>query len=203
LIKNLALAGLETAINTYLQLDPDTVARLPQLADKVIALCITDWHIQLFILPQKNTITLLSDYESEPDTKMQADLCSFINIAKHKGSTDSLFKNNLRIEGDAHTGEQLRDILSNMDIDWEEHLSKLTGDVVAHHVFQSFNSLANFAKRAKSRLCENITEYVQEEKRWSPGKKETDDFFYEIRDTRDAVERLEARLQCLEVGEQA
>lgn len=202
-MNTIALAALETAINAYLKLDPDTMARLPKLADKVIRVEITDWRIELYILPHADGLSLLAEYDGDVDTSMRADLCSFVNIAQAKGDTESLFKNNLHIEGDAHTGELLRDILGKIDIDWEEHFAKITNDVIAHNVFSALDKLCGLAKRSGERMRQNISEYVREEKRLTPSQIEVEDFTQDVRHTRDAVERVEARLNLLLAEEQA
>ena len=76
---------------------------------------------------------------------------------------DTLFEGAVEIQGDTETGQQLQDILASAEWDWEEQLSRFTGDVVAHQV----GTLARRARRllgsSRDTLERDISEYLQEE----------------------------------------
>ena len=45
-----------------------------------------------------------------------------------------LFAGNVRIDGDTSIAHRFSDALGGLDIDWEEQLSQLTGDIAAHEI---------------------------------------------------------------------
>src|SRR3990167_6852337 len=124
----LALSGLEKAINAYLRLDPESIQRLAQLDKKIIEIEITDWQFHFYIQPNQQGLTLLSEIKGTPDTLVAGTLFGLFNAACAKGENTALFKNSIAISGDTEVGETIRDILTTLDIDWEEHLSKRVGD---------------------------------------------------------------------------
>jgi ubiquinone biosynthesis accessory factor UbiJ len=171
---------LETLLNSYLRLDPDNFARLKELSGKVIAI---ESHNQIiYMMPDVNGIKLSFLADVKPDTTISGSLLALLKQEK------------LSISGDTEVAQLLRDILNSMDIDWEEHLSHWIGDIAAHQV----GNAARQGKRALQGLEQTGTEYIQEELRYLPPSEEVQDFMRDVDNTRDAVERLEARIQHLE-----
>ena len=94
----------------------------------------------------------------------------------------------------------MRHILDELDIDWEEQLSRLTGDVVAHQ-------LGNLARRGRhvlrhglNTLEQDIGEYLQEELRVLPTRIETENFSSDVTRISMDVERLAARVKRLQAA---
>ena len=196
----LALPGLETAINSYCRLDPDTITRLAALSDKVIKVEIIDWRISFYIAPDSHGIQLLAEYSQEPDTTIKGTLFGLFRVSLAGASGSSLFDNTIEISGDTDTGEAIRDILRKIDIDWEEHLSHLVGDTLAHQAARRFNQAVKFGKRSVEKLQENIKEYIHEEARYFPTQQQANQLYKNIGKLRDDVDRAEARIKRLTGG---
>lgn len=178
---------LEKVIQRYLHLDAQTFARLAQFEGKALLLVFTDWNAAFYLLPTSNGIKILQHYEGTTDTVI-------------RGSTVQLFKLHQRddfsgvvIEGDTELGQQFRQLLQQLDIDWEEQLAKITGDVIAHKVANGARNFLQWCKQATRSLQQDLTEFLQEESRQLPPRQEIEDFFQAIAAIRHDVERLEAR----------
>ncbi len=188
------LQPLEFAINRYLSLDPDTIQALAKLHGRVIKLDIRDWGITFFILPQQNGLELVPQYSGEPTTTLAANLFDLMRVAKAKGATAALFKNKITIIGDVHTGEALQSILTNIDIDWEEQLSKITGDVVAHNVGNGARNTQHFMRDTLTKLRDHLKHFLQIESQQLPTQHEVQQFCDDVTQLQHDVERLEAKL---------
>ena len=109
-----------------------------------------------------------------------------------------LFSGNVRIEGDDQTAHRFSEALGGLDIDWEEQLSHITGDIAAHEIGRGLRALAREGKRIGRSSGDNLSEYLTEEARLLPHRFEVDDFLSEVDALRDDVERLAARITLLE-----
>ena len=68
MITTFATASLEKLINTYIRLDPETIARLANRSGKTILIEFPDWNFKFYLMPTHNGVQLLNHYEGDPDT---------------------------------------------------------------------------------------------------------------------------------------
>ena len=117
-----------------------------------------------------------------------------------RATTTSLFDESISIGGDTKTGEAIRDVLKHIDIDWEEQLSKVVGDTIAHPIASTFQKIVRFAKRGVKSLGGNVSEYLHYESKQLPPKNAVEHFIEEVAKVRDDVDRMDARVQRLQAG---
>lgn len=189
-------AALEAAINTYLQMDPETLQRLARFSDKVIAIELQDTGITLFCLPQAQGMTIMSQYQGEPDTTISGRPVSLAKLTI-LNDTQVMFAGDVTISGDVELGQGFKKLLENMDIDWEEHLSRVTGDIIAHKTGHAIREMASWWRNNSKRSQENAREYLQEEVQVIPDKEEVEAFFAGVETLRDDAARLAARISQL------
>ena len=196
----LMLTGMETALNQVLRLDPETLKKLDALNGKSVKIELTDWETEFYILPYRQGLQLLSDYHKEPDTIIKGKLINLVKVGAAGATTTSMFDESVAISGDTRTGEAMRDVLRNIDIDWEEHLSKIVGDVAAHKLAYHFKKTVAFGKKSVRSLGENIQEYLHYESKQLPTKAAVENFYQGVSKLRDDVDRMEARVKRLNPG---
>jgi len=194
----LALTGLEAALNKVLRLDPDTLKKCRQLDGKSIKLEITDWDISFFILPYAQGVQLITDHHQTPNTTISGKLFNLMKVGAAGASTTALFDASITISGDTKTGEVLRDIFRDLDIDWEEQLSKIVGDTLAHPIASRVKKFFSLGKRSAQSFGENISEYLHYEAQQLPPKNDVEQFIERIANVRDDVDRMDARVQRLQ-----
>ncbi len=194
-------AVLETAINQVLQLDPDTVEQLQQLQGKVIAIELQGINVTLYLMPQEvpqeKALNVFGHFEGEPDTVLRGTPIAMAKMGLAKNAGDVLFEGDVEISGDVELGQQFREILDGLDIDWEEHLSHLTGDIVAHKMGNLVRGIFAWGKQTTEILSQDAAEYLQEESRELPNRREVDNFLKNIDILRSDVDRLEMRVTRL------
>jgi ubiquinone biosynthesis accessory factor UbiJ len=197
LIRTFATAVLEQSINRYLGLDPQTIERIAALGHKVIKVELTDIHWQFYIFPEKNGLRFQNHYEGEVDSTIKGSMLALSYASIAGADKTSSFVNKVEITGDVELGHTMRQILANVDIDWEEYLSRGVGDVLAHQIGNAARNLKVWGKQASRNLQRNVTEYLQEEIRYLPPREEVEDFFSDVQILRNDVERAEAKLKLL------
>jgi len=193
-----ATLALESAVNGFLQLDPDTVARLQGLQGKVVAVELRGLDITLYLIPAVDRLNVFTDFDGEPDTVLSGTPLGLarMGLAKHTG--DAFFEGDVKISGDVELGQQFQAILDGLDMDWEEHLSRITGDVVAHRVGDLVRGALRWGQQAADTLGRDAAEYLQEESSDLPNRIEMDNFLADVDTLRNDVERMQARVSRLE-----
>jgi ubiquinone biosynthesis protein UbiJ len=189
-------AALESALDLYLKQDPVALQRCADMEGKVIELDVIGLGLSLYFMPGTKGILVAGHYEGEADTQLRASPLGFARLSLGRRE-DALFKGAVDIQGDTDTGEQFQDILSEVDWDWEEQLSRVTGDVIAHQTGKLARKATLFIKNSRSTLQQDISEYLQEEARLLPAGIEVGYFLEEVDQLRADVDRLSARIDRL------
>lgn len=189
MIKTFAIAVLENTLNRFINLDPPTLASLRKLSGKIILLEISNFPLSCYLLITESGLQVLQNYDDQPDTTI-------------KGSSIELFKQlnkqahaAIIVEGDMELGQKFRDILHGMEIDWEEQISKYTGDVIANQIGNTMRKLQQWTKDVHGNLRQDVTDYLQEEANLLPTRAEIKIFLDDVSGLRDDVERLQKKFE--------
>lgn len=194
---SLLIQALERAVNTGLAMDPQTLTRLKALQGKVIKLEISDWQLAVSIMPGEHGVSLYPDVAAQPDTVISGKLTALFRVGCARGSQHALFDNGIEIRGDMQVGEQLRSIITSLDIDWEEQLSHCIGDIAAFKVGRFARGFRKILQRNGGILMQNTQDFLQLENRLLPAKTEIDAFTVAVSELRNAADRAEARIERL------
>jgi ubiquinone biosynthesis protein UbiJ len=197
-LSGLALAALEAALNRYIDLDPQARARLDPLDGRVLALEILGLGTTLYLIPGRAGFQLLGHIGGPADCTISGTPLELARLGATRDQAGELVAGGARVTGDTELGQQFGDVLGQLDIDWEEQLSHLTGDLIAHQVGRGIRGLLAWGTRTRDSLGQDVQEDLQEEARVLPARGEVELFLAEVDDLRDDAERLEARVQRLE-----
>ena len=168
-----------------------------ELDGKVMAVRVKDTGLAMYICICANEIELLGDIDGDPDIAITGSLLSLARLATSSGE-DAIRDGSLDLIGDAEVAQAFQKLLSYGRPDIEEELSGVIGDVAAHRLGEVARSVGSWGKEAGATLRQNITEYLQEERRDVPSRYEVETFAHKVGELRDDVARVEARLNQLE-----
>ena len=101
------------------------------------------------------------------------------------------------VVGDTDFAAVISQVASNLHWDVEEDLSRVVGDIAAHRMAQAGRSAAAWPKQAAVSMAENAAEYLTEEKALLVTPLRAAEFMREVDELRDAVERLDKRIERL------
>jgi ubiquinone biosynthesis protein UbiJ len=197
MISTSTAAILSSAFNRYLALDPEAPDKLKAFDGKVICIEISGVDTELYLSIENNAVEIIQDIDVKPDTVISGSPASLFKLGLHRDSASLFFSGEVEIRGDTRLGRQFKALIAEMEIDWEEHLSTLTGDIAAHRLMTVFDRLAEWSKGATSNLTDDIGEYLQEESRDVVSGAEIDMFNQQVDRLRDDTDRLEARITRL------
>lgn len=193
MIKKYSLLVLQTAINQALSLDDTISTKLQPLQNKVLEIIISPLQVNFFMSFSAEGLSLLAESDIPADASIQSSPLGLIRLSLLPVSkVRSLFNDEIRISGDVALGQQVKQLFDTLDIDWEGHLARFTGDVIAYQVGSFVRQGLAFKRQVDQSLRHNMTEYLQEELRAFPPREEIDDFFNDVDDLALRVERLQA-----------
>jgi len=102
--------------------------------------------------------------------------------------------------GDAEFAHEISFLARNLRWDAAEDLSKVVGDVAAHRAAGAAHATAHWASEAVKRTTAGAAEYWTEESPLIASRVKVEDFTHGVSDLRDAIERLEKRIERLQPG---
>lgn len=192
-----ALAALETLINRLLALDPEGAAALREIQGKILKLELTGLGASVTLVPEGDALRLFGEYAAEPDCTVRATPAALLHMALTDRREDQVFQGAVTIDGDNALVQSLGGIIQGLDIDWEEQLSTLVGDTLAHAIGNQARAASRWGGRTGQVLTSDVREYLIEEGRLIPSEYEMDEFLAGVDQFRDDVERIEARIDRL------
>ena len=101
----------------------------------------------------------------------------------------------VEVTGNARLADAVMALARHLRWDYEEDLSRLTGDVVAHRVGEAVRGIAAWAPDAGRRFSEAFAAYAADEAGFLLDRPRLEEFKAQVAALRDGVERLEARLR--------
>lgn len=194
------LKGIEAGVNRWLGLDPDVVARLGPMAGKVIAVEVRGPDVTFYVAPHMGGVHLLAAYDGEPDTVLCGSPAAFVRLGGSSHPTRILFSGEVQIRGDVELGRRFKAAVDGMEIDWEEQLARIAGDVLAHQVGNMVRDTRRWMSEAVDTLSEDVAEYLHEESRLVPEALEIEEFLCGVDTLRSDADRLEQRISRLAAG---
>ncbi len=194
-LPQLFIASIETAFNQYISLDQNALYRFEDMEGKVIEIKFKGLNESLFLFPGMDGIMVMSDFDAQADTTLCGTPIALARLSLSENAAAVLILGEVTISGDTRLGRQFKKILSQLDIDWEEQLSRYTGDLVAHQVGNVVRDFSKWFSRSKDSMFMDVGEYLQEESHLTPARAEIDRFTNQVDSLRSATDRLQARIK--------
>lgn len=104
----------------------------------------------------------------------------------------------IEMQGDAELAQEVSFLARNLRWDFEEDLSRAVGDIAAHRIAAAARALAHWSREAALRGAQGAAEYWTEESPLIASRVKVERFAREVSELRDAVERLEKRIERAE-----
>ncbi len=197
-LPTLLLSLIETAINRWLKLDPEAMPQFSAMQDKVIRLHITGLELNLYFFPGVQHMQVLSQYAGEADTTIHGSPLALMRLSSATDAGKTLLDSDAWIEGDMGLGTRFSDVLGSVEIDWEEFLSKVVGDIVAHQAGSVVADAKGWLQDSGQAMRMNVGEYMTEEQALLVGESELSYYLDQVDELRTDTDRLEARVALLQ-----
>lgn len=187
----------EQALNRALELDPAGRQALQQALQGPVQIAVTpplpltcaiDWA--------GGAVRVSSQPPSQPAVVIRGRPLAFAALAL--GDDRVIRDGRLNIEGDMAQAHRLQQALHQLSPDWEAAMARHIGDLPAHFIGRQIRAAVRWTHQAMATMTANLEEYIHEETRALPGRRELEARFADIDELHLRGERLEARVQLLE-----
>ncbi|WP_019556988.1 ubiquinone biosynthesis accessory factor UbiJ [Thiomicrorhabdus arctica] len=182
---------IESVLNTAIRLDEEQGQAFKGLEDKVIKVTLTPVTSPVYFLFTSYMVSVQNQLTGEPDAALECTLFDFMSLPLNRTLPTSL------MEGDTDLAMQFIDGLCGLDIDWEEHLSHYTGDLVAFKIGHGIRSFFEQKQTTKNNLGETVKEYLQFEINALPTQSQVKRFVQQVQQTQDEIDQLALRIEAL------
>lgn len=190
---------IERGINDALRYDPATRQRIAGHAGRVLAVeCRRPSFTIWFLFTAEGTVEIYDSCETTIDATVRAGAVGLLRqLAAARPGTSAAA--GVEVEGDREFVDEMGRIARDIDIDWEEPIARLLGDVAARQVGDMLRGAAGFLKRATVTFRRNGEDFLRHEAQAFPSAREVREFARDTEDIREDADRVEARLHALRI----
>lgn len=192
-IEQQLLGLVEIGSNKLLRLDPETSKLCAEMQGHIIAIQLSDVDKTIYFHPGSWGMRLsLQAPSKEVDATIRGHVLGLLSLSKQQDRISTAIQERIEISGNTRVAQKFQKILTGIDIDWEEQLSKFTGDIIAYRVGQGLRKTHHWVMHNLNAFALSGREYLQEETHQLPTQPEFMQFKQAVTTIRDDVERLEA-----------
>jgi len=194
---SLLVIGLELMLNRAIANSPSALAECEALTGQVLSLHFTDFRKTFYLLPNAAGVQLMTQAPGPVNAGLRGTLAGISALSLQDRPWSGSVIGAVESEGDPQTVLCLRHLLRLAAPDWDAHLARFTGDVVAHAVGNAVRSGMQWLRRGFDILSLDLAEYAQYEAKLVPDPAEAQVFAREVERLQDDVTALEARVRRL------
>lgn len=193
---DLLLRRLEGDLNRRIADSETASALLRELAGHTLAIEVTGAPFTVYLTAMPGRLAVDDSLDGQPDASLEGSAVALAGLATGD-ARDTLRRGQVRFGGDGEIGGRFQALLEAARPDWEDELSRLTGDVAAHHIGQGLRGLQALGREGLERLGRQVADYLQADDGELARREEIEAFLDAVDRLRDDVARLEARLERL------
>ena len=185
-------------LNLALKLSPAVYEALAAEREQALAVIVsgTPWRILITLRAQELIISSF-DEPDEANCILRAPPATLLKLLLTQDQ-QLLRQPEVSLQGDLLVMKTFANLSSQLDLDWEEILSKYLGDVAAFATMERARAGKKFFGQTVNSMCDNTRDYLQDELALLAPKILVTDFLNAVTDTSLDCNRLEARLHRLE-----
>lgn len=191
------LRPLESLLNRNIAGSSRARGLLAQVAGKSLEIRVAATPFRVRIEAAADRITIVTGGDAPADATIEGTPLSLARLAA-PDTVQAFRSGSLQITGDAEIAQGFQKLFAAAQPDFEEELSRITGDAFAHHLASLAHGAMRFGLKARDTFAQNVAEYLTEEGRDVPARFEVDEFLAAVDAVREATDRLEARIEQLE-----
>ena len=179
------------AINRLLRTNSWTAERLRPHTGKTALLISAPFELRLTVLATGEVAA--TPREVRPDVTISMSPASVL-----RGATDPENAwRDAQISGDTEFAGAIDYVRRNIRWDFEEDLSRVVGDIAAHRLVEGARGLDRWGRDAALNLGRAFAEYATYERPLIASARAIEEFNRDVDEMRNAVERLEKRIELL------
>jgi len=208
------LLPFEALVNRCIAQDLKLAEGLSALAGKTLRLHVTRPELTIFVHIYPASVVLSFDppasatsdaavaagdaaTQSAVDAGIAGPALAMLALLTERGKGRALVNPAIQISGDVEFVQAVYRLFSELQIDWQEPLSRVVGDVPVHGLEQLLTGLAGFTRETADSVRRNLDEYLHEESRLVPPLNQVEGFDSQLDALRLRLDRAQARARLL------
>lgn len=188
---------IEIALNRALRLDPSYENLLQPVIGKRLLVSLQDFPFTLTFQPTASAIKVFVNGDKRADISVKGRAINLLRLGLGAGPQKLIHENLIEINGDMLVPQAFQTLMQEMDFDWQGKLALIIGDTVTQVVSKPISSTKAWCQHSRQSTQKDISEYLQEEKKILPPREAVEDFFDDIAELRDTVDRLDVKVKML------
>ena len=182
------------AINRLTIASPVSRERLARFAGKTATFRVGPLPVALTVQTTGEVLPAVDDASRDLEIRISPFL-----LPRLAARDESAYRD-IEMNGDMEFAGEIAFLAKHLKWDVEEDLSKFVGDAAAHRMVSTARDAAEWGKDASERLAAGAAEYWTEEDPLIATRVKVETFVAGVTELRDAVERLDKRIEQLEKG---
>ena len=127
------------------------------LDNKTIGLCVDEFNLRLlFMFTNSRVFVLEIDDRNNVDVDIQLNKAAFLSLFSGTSFEELIESDEIEINGNIKTAQQLADLIALASIDVEELVSHYTGDIIAHQLGKSVKLIKTKTNNDKVNIVETL-----------------------------------------------
>lgn len=188
---------LERALNDALRYDPATRQQLAEHKGRVLAVECLRPPVSAYFLFTAEGVEIYDACETTVDAAIRAGALGLLRQLAAEHPEVAPAGGDVQVSGDTRFVQDIVRIARDIDVDWEEPLARIVGDVAARQVGELVRGFAGFLKRTATSLRHDGEDYLRYELDLLPSRLAVREFLRDIDDLRFDADRVEARFDAL------
>ncbi len=196
-----ALIPIENILNAIIKRDAHIARQLLAFDDKYIEVLSTKPEFSLILRFQDNSIKLSAiDSQTlgiQADATIAATAEKLFGLLMQASNERALADTAIKISGDASLIQDLYTLADSLDVDWQDYLAPLLGDILSNELGKFADASRVWGKAAGESMQRNVHDYLSEEARLVPSKTEVESFGDRLDQLRLGIDRAMAKTELL------
>lgn len=193
-LENLLCGLLETGLNKLQRLDQHGLQRRKMLDGKIVGVMPKELNKPLYFIIDRQQIDISNEFAGQTDCFIRFNLSALKELQDNHQLTHLIKSEQLEIEGDTQLAQQFAQLLMAMEIDWEEQLSAMIGDVFAHKLCYYGKSVHQKVSAELNKIKIHHALFITDEAKLAPGSLEVAHFCEQVDEISRKVQHLEKRI---------
>lgn len=166
-----ALALAEALLADVINRDESSRAGLVVLDGSIVALTLRGIEIEFFVTVTGPRLALHRELDREPQVRISGTPSAFARLLRGTDAAAPVATQDaVDIQGNLAIATAWQNWLRQLDLDWEEWLATLIGDLPARRIVRGAHGLRGWTDAAAATLADDIGEYLRHEAALTPDR---------------------------------
>ena len=198
---SLALLPVEKILNAIVRRDPHIAKKLVAFDSKCIEVVSLRPDFSVSIRFEDDTIKLSAiDTQTlgiQADATITGNAENLLSLLTKKSNQRALADAAIDISGDATLVKDLHVTIESLDVDWQDYLAPILGDVLSNELGEIQSNARDWSKSTGTSMHRSVRDYLSEEARLVPSELEVDSFSNRLDQLRLSIDRVAAKTELL------